>query len=97
MDQALKKEIKREYKKLRRNYYFSNINKLICLASVFSFFHLASCLGQQKEIPTASKVGSGVFVVTVANAIRLRAKEENTKANIEKIHTEYLKAQKQRP
>ena len=72
-------------KKLRNVKKFELINRLLCYACVLPFFHTASCLGQQKEIPLISKIGSAGFVVSMVGVIGLKNKEDELSQKITKL------------
>ena len=72
-------------KKLRRNQTFETINRLLCYACVIPFFHMTACFSQKKEIPVISTVGSVGFVVSIANAIQLKNKQEKLTEKLTKL------------
>ena len=68
--------------KLNKIKKFELINRLLCYACVLPFFHAAACLGQDKNIPLASKLGSIGFCCSVAGAFISATKREKTEEKL---------------
>ncbi|MGN0920008.1 MAG: hypothetical protein ACI4OR_04580 [Alphaproteobacteria bacterium] len=87
MTLSYKQQLKKNQyiKKLNRVKKFEIINRLLCYACVFPFFHTAACLGQQKEVPVVDTVGSIGLVLSAASAVKLQNKEEELTEKISRI------------
>jgi len=76
---------KQKTKTLKNIQRFELLNRLAFYGCIIPFFYTASCLGQQKSIPTAAKVGSAGCVATVIAAIAIKTKEEKIKTELENM------------
>ena len=72
-------------RKLGKIKKFELINRLLCYACVLPFFHATACLGQNKNIPLVSKVGSVGFVVSTVAVFSLKDKKDKYTAALNKL------------
>ena len=85
---------KHEHKKIKnlRNFKrFELLNRLACYACIIPFFYATSCLGQEKEMPVAAKVGGIGFIASTAGIFAIKSKKEKAEIELEKIRAERKK------
>ena len=73
---------------LDRNDKFMGLNKLILLACILPFLHLAGCVGQSRKVPTISKIGSVGFVTACVVATHLSKREDDLYQKMTRVQQE---------